>query len=169
MRSLLIIILLIFAAFTGCRQPSSKLTPGGKQEISDTLGNMAVSFLRSWEPPFHPEQALKLFTRTTDFNLVIDGLPIDNYQEWETGVPNFMSDDNYFFKSYRHEIDTIRTVVLSPESGVVTIIYTWDNVTREGVHNRVPGAITLTCRKEPAGWKIVHYHGSHGDEEVVEE
>lgn len=34
---------------------------------------------------------------------------------------------------------------------------------------RSPGAVTLTCREEENDWKIVHYHGSHGDPEIVKE
>jgi hypothetical protein len=169
MRNIPVIIIVIITVMTSCRQPSSKLTPEIRQEILDSLENIAVSFLQSWEPPFQPDRALKLFTKTGDFYLVIDGLPIENYKEWETGVPNFMSDDDYFFKSYRHEINSIHTVALSPVSGVVTITYIWHNVSREGIQKQVPGSITLTCRKEPAGWKIVHYHGSHDEEKVIDE
>ncbi len=95
-------------------------------------------------------------------------MPIGEYAEWAEGVPDFMSDDSYFFKSYKHEIKDIKTVVLSPDAGVVTIIYIWDSVSSEDVHARTNGAITLTCRREDDGWKIVHYHGSHDDEKVME-
>jgi len=64
-------------------------------------------------------------------------------------------------------INNLRTVVLSPESGVVTVVYIWDSVSREAVHERTPGALTIACRKEKDGWKIVHYHGSHDDPEVI--
>ena len=63
----------------------------------------------------------------------------------------------------------IESVVLSPNSGVVTIVYTWDSVSREGIHERTPGAIKLTCREEGNIWRIVHYHGSHDESEVVNE
>jgi hypothetical protein len=52
---------------------------------------------------------------------------------------------------------------------VVTIVYIWDSISKEGVHERTPGAITMTCRKEGNDWKIVHYHGSHDEPEVVME
>ena len=57
-------------------------------------------------------------------------------------------DDNYFFESDKHEIKNIETVVQSRKSGVVTIVYIWDSVSKQGIHERTPGVITLTCREE---------------------
>ena len=128
-----------------------------------------MEFLKSWEPPFDPDGAVALFTQGADFHLIIDGMEISNYEDWAKNVPNFMSDDNYFFESYKHEINNIETVVLSPKSGVVTIVYIWDSVSKQGIHERTPGAITLTCREEENVWRIVHYHGSHDEPEVVKE
>jgi hypothetical protein len=127
-----------------------------------------LSVRHSWEPPFYPDSALALFTQTEDFSLVIDGYYIGSYREWAEGVPNFMSDDDYFFTSYKHEVQEIRSVPLSPESGVVTIVYVWDHVDRDGIHGRTDGRATMACRKEADGWKIVHYHGSHHEMPEVE-
>jgi hypothetical protein len=139
-----------------------------KVEVSEALEHVVLSFLHSWEPPFYPDSALALFTQSEDFSLVIDGWYEDSYEDWAAGVPDYMSDDAYFFTSYKHEIQEIRTVPLSPESGVVTIVYVWDHVDREGVRGRTDGRATLACRKEDAGWKIVHYHGSHNELPSVE-
>jgi len=153
--------------FASCQRSAAELSNELEIEIKDSLENIALDFLRSWEPPFYPEKALKLFTQSDDFCLIIDGLPIMEYSEWAEGVPNFMSDDAYFFKSYKHDIKAIRAVVLSPDVGVVTIIYTWDSVSTEDVHTLTDGAITLTCKREDDGWKIVQYHGSHDNESIV--
>lgn len=168
MKFYLIVPLAASLLFFSCQQRETVLSEELKTEITGTLKAIAVEFLRSWEPPFYPEKALKLFTQSDDFCLIIDGLPIKEYAEWAKGVPNFMSDDDYFFKSYKHDIKDIRTVVLSPDVGVVTIIYVWDSVTTEDVQTNTDGAITLTCRKEDEGWKIVHYHGSHNTGKVIE-
>ena len=111
-----------------CQTNNTDTTVNKENQISDSLKNVAISFLRSWEPPFNSDRALSLFTQSDDFYLVIDGFETDSYTEWAEGVPNYMADDNYFFKSYKHEIKDIRTVILSPFSGVVTITYVWDNV-----------------------------------------
>ena len=114
---------LISIYLLGCQTNSHHTVENTEEQISDSLKNVAMSFLQSWEPPFNAEQALSLFTQSDDFYLVIDGLEIGSYSEWANGVPNYMADDNYFFKSYKHKIKDIRTVMLSPNSGVVTITY----------------------------------------------
>jgi hypothetical protein len=153
--------------FASCQKSATMLSEELKAELTDTLEAIAVEFLRSWEPPFHPEKALSLFTQSEDFCLIIDGLPIREYAEWAKGVPNFMSDDDHFFKSYKHDIKDIKTVVLSPDVGVVTIIYVWDSISNDEVHTNTDGAITMTCRREHKGWRIVHYHGSHDTEKII--
>ena len=160
-----IIFLLLFAS---CQSRTDSLTLKQEQEISEALARVATDFLASWEPPFYPERALSLFTQTEDFCLIIDGLLIDSYSKWAEGVPNFMADDKYFFSSYTHNIKDIKTVLLGRDAGVVTMIYVWESVTKEGVHRRTNGASTLTCRLEESGWKIIHYHGSHGDDQIIE-
>ena len=152
-----------------CQTTDDSFNKDVQEQVSDSLETIAIDFLRSWEPPFNADKALNLFTQSNDFHLVIDGFITNTFEEWKNGVPNYMSDDDYFFKSYKHEIKDIRTVVLSPKSGVVTITYVWESISRQDdIHKRVDGAITLTCREEKAGWKIVHYHGSHGEDRIVD-
>lgn len=154
---------------SSCQNANESFNTDLQEQVSDSLEKLATDFLESWEPPFYPDKALNLFTQSNDFYLVIDGIKLETFKEWKDGVPNFMADDDYFFKSYKHEIQDIRTVVLSSESGVVTITYIWDNISRkDNIHKRIDGAATLICRLEEAGWKIVHYHGSHGEEEIIE-
>lgn len=169
MNSLFSFIILILMCSASCQYTNKDLNDDQQDQVSDSLEKLATDFLKSWEPPFKPDKALSLFTQTDDFYLVIDGFKTETFKEWKEGVPNYMADDDYYFKSYKHEIHDIRTVVLSPESGVVTITYVWDNISRkDDMHKRIDGAITLSCRLEESGWKIVHYHGSHGDEEIID-
>ena len=168
MRNLLCVIIVVSALLSSCQKKTDQLSSVQEQQISDTLKKIAIDFLRSWEPPFNSDQALNLFTQSEDFHLVIDGINIDTYSKWANGVPNFMADDYTFFKSYKHEIKEIKTTVLSPESGVVTITYIWDNISKDDIHKRTDGSITFTCRQEKIGWKIVQYHGSHGNEVIVD-
>ncbi len=173
MKTIISLSFSILILLCSCNQAShnekAEVSIEQEEAIKNKLETIAKDFLKSWEPPFNPEGAVALFTQSEDFHLVIDGINIDTYSKWANGVPNFMADDNYFFKSYTHEIEHIETVVLSPKSGVVTIVYIWDSISKEGVHERTPGAATLTCREEGNDWKIVHYHGSHGDPEIVKE
>ena len=137
-------------------------------QVSMDMEQVVLKFLHSWEPPFYPDSALACFTQTEDFSLVIDGWYTGSYREWAEGVPNFMSDDAYYFTAYKHEVQEILAVPFSPEAGVVTIVYVWDHVDREGIHGRTDGRATMACRKEADGWKIVHYHGSHHEMPTVD-
>jgi hypothetical protein len=167
------ILIVIFILLNGCNHPTTIIPDMNSSDqqiaIKKKLESIARDFLESWEPPFNPEGAISLFTQSEDFHLIIDGYEINNYEDWAKNVPNFMSDDEYFFNFYTHEIMNIESVILSPKSGVVTIVYIWESITKEGKHERTPGASTLTCREEEGGWKIVHYHGSHDEPEVVNE
>ncbi|MCF8235585.1 MAG: hypothetical protein K9H13_12930 [Bacteroidales bacterium] len=171
MKTIISLSFSILILLCSCNQPGpdekAEFSIDQQEAIKNKLETIAKDFLKSWEPPFNPEAAVALFTQSDDFHLVIDGINIDTYSKWANGVPNFMSDDDYFFKSYTHEIEYIETVVLSAKSGVVTMVYIWDSISKEGIHERTPGAVTLTCREEENDWKIVHYHGSHGDPEIV--
>lgn len=148
MKRLIHFTVLISIFLSGCSTNNPGLPENVEKQVSDSLKNVAIDFLRSWEPPFNLEKALSLFTQSDDFYLVIDGFETGSYSEWAEGVPNYMADDNYFFKSYKHEIKDIRTVMLSPNSGVVTITYVWDNLSKDDIHKKVDGAITLACRIE---------------------
>ena len=161
----ILLMITLVLLFTGCQHQEKKgavrMTDETRAEVSMALEQVVLKFLYSWEPPYYPDSALALFTQTEDFSLVIDGWYTGSYEEWAAGVPNYMSDDAFYFTSYKHEVQEFNTVPLSPESGVVTIVYIWDHVNRDGIHGRTDGRATLACRKEAGGWKIVHYHGSH--------
>ena len=173
MKPVLFFCLYIFVVLTGChtrvKQDVAEVTVELQESIKSKLEGIALDFLKSWEPPYDPDAALALFTQREDFHLVIGGgYTCDNYLEWTEAVPRSMSHEEEFYESYKHEVKYIETVVLSPQSGVVTIVYIWDSISKEGVHERTPGAITMSCRKENEAWKIVHYHGSHDEPEVID-
>lgn len=171
MKTIISLSFSILILLCSCNQPGhnekAEVSIDQQEAIKNKLETLATDFLKSWEPPFNPEGAVTLFTQSDDFHLVIDGINIDTYSKWANGVPNFMADDNTFFKSYKHEIKELKTTVLSPESGVVTITYIWDNISKDDIHKRTDGSATFACRQEMSGWKIVQYHGSHGNEVIV--
>lgn len=171
MKTIVLVSFLAFTLFSGCKQANTLEQLEGSAELAaihTSLENIALDFLRSWEPPYDPDAALALFTQAKDFHLVIDGgYTCDSYTEWSKAVPRSMQHEVESYSSYSHEVKYINTVVLSPQSGVASIVYTWDSITKEGIHERTQGAATLACRKETNGWKIVHYHGSHDEPEFI--
>ena len=165
----LCISLILIGCESQAEQEVAEVPVALQESITAKLEGIALDFLRSWEPPYDPDAALALFTQREDFHLVIGGgYTCDNYMEWTKAVPSSMSHEEEFYDSYKHEVKYIETVVLSPQSGVATIVYIWDSISKEGVHERTPGAITITCRKENEAWKIVHYHGSHDEPEIID-
>jgi hypothetical protein len=161
-------LVILLACDIQIKQESTEVPPELQESISLKLERIAQDFLKSWEPPYDPDAALALFTQKEDFHLVIGAeYTCHSFAEWTEAVPSSMSHEEEFYDSYTHEVKYIESVVLSPQSGVVTIVYIWDSISKEGVHERTPGAITMTCRNETDSWKIVHYHGSHGEPEVI--
>jgi hypothetical protein len=166
------VCLCFYAVLSGCENQAkhdfTEVPVALQESITMKLESIAQEFLKSWEPPYDPDAALALFTQKEDFHLVIGGgYTCDNYMDWTEAVPSSMSHEKEYYDSYKHEVRYIESVVLSRQSGVVTIVYIWDSISKEGIHERTPGAITLACRKEKDDWKIVHYHGSHDDPEII--
>jgi hypothetical protein len=71
------------------------------------------------------------------------------------------------YKMYKHNIDYINIAVLSKTSGVVTLIYTWDYITKDDMHFKVNATATLVFRQVDENWKIVHFIVSHGEEKQI--
>jgi hypothetical protein len=144
------------------------MTPEMEAAISDSLASVAIGFMRSWEPPFYPERARGYFSSTDDFSLVIDGYHDGTYESWASGIATYMQHDRDNYKVYSHTIKEVKSLVLSPMSGAVTIVYVWEYVTLADEHFTVDAAATLVCRFENGRWRSVHYHGSHGEERLVD-
>ena len=136
--------------------------------LSDSLKNVALAFLKSWEPPFDSKKALDPFSNSSDFVLIIDGIYINKYEDWASNIDNYIEHDRTHYKMYKHIIKDARTVLLSPTAGVVTIVYVWEYVQNDGKHYKADAAITFVCRIEKEEWKIVHYHGSHDNEILID-
>jgi len=54
--------------------------------------------------------------------------------------------ENYL--SYRHQIEDVRIVVLSKNSGVISVIYSWEYTKKDNIKYCTHGAITMVCRIE---------------------
>jgi len=82
MRISIFLIIAISIFFCSCQTPDENFNIDAQEQISDSLKTLAIDFLRSWEPPFNPDKALRLFTKSEDFHLVIDGFPIKTFKEF---------------------------------------------------------------------------------------
>jgi hypothetical protein len=168
MKNNLVLILSTLFLFLSC-YTEDKLLPETENAIEETLEKMAIENLKSWEPPFHEDLFLDLFTQSEDLFVVLDGFSINNYQRWKNVVIKSMqADRDQNFKLYKHSVNEINTAVLSAKSGVVTMKYTWDYITKDDLHYNKDAAVTLVFRLEKENWKIIHFNVSHGKEKLVQ-
>ena len=163
-----VFILAFLLQCSNAKDENFNLQNNSNLALSDSLKNVALDFLKSWEPPFDSKMALDLFSNSSDFVLVIDGMYNNKYEDWASNIDNYMEHDRIHYKLYKHIIKDVRTVLLSPTVGVVTIVYVWEYVQNDGKHYKADGAITFVCRIENEKWKIVHYHGSHDNEILID-
>ena len=67
MKSLINCCVCFLVVFQACdiqvKRESTEVPPDLQESISVKLENMALEFLRSWEPPYDPDAALALFTQ----------------------------------------------------------------------------------------------------------
>ena len=168
MKNNLVLILSTLFLFLSCHS-SGKLLPETENAIKETLEKLAIENLKSWEPPFHEDIFLDPFTQSQDLFVVLDGFSIKDYQKWKNVVIESMQvDRNQNFKLYKHIVNDINTAVLSSNSGVVTIKYTWDYITKDDLHYNTDAVVTLVFKLEKENWEIIHFNVSHGKEKLVQ-
>lgn len=163
-----VFILIVLLQCSNAKDENFNQQKNSNLALSDSLKNVALDFLKSWEPPFDSKKALDRFSNSSDFVLIIDGIYKAEYNDWASNIDDYMEYDRTHYKMYKHNIKDIRTVLLSPAAGVVTIVYVWEYVQNDGKHYKTNGAITFVCRIENEKWKIVHYHGSHDNEILID-
>ena len=161
--------LIIVVFLLSCNQSSENSVKQYDSAVSDTLKNIAINYLKSWEPPFDPEGSLKPFSKTSDFVLISDAIYVPDYESWKEATFISMHHEHEEHSSYKHDIEEIRCIILSENSGVISVVYTWNGTKKDGSQYFTKGAITMVFRKEDKNWKIVHYHGSHGDDQLKEQ
>ena len=167
MKSNLTIILSTLLFFLSC-YTENKLSPDTENVIKETLEKIAIENLKSWEPPFHESIFLNPFTQSEDLLVVLDGFIIKDYQKWKNVVIESMqADRDLKFKMYKHIVNDINTAVLSSNSCVVTMKYTWDYITKEDVHYNTDAVVTLVFKLEKENWEIIHFNVSHGEKREI--
>ena len=77
----------------------------------------------------------------------------ETFIKWVTNIFNQR-------ESQKVDIDSIKVYALSPESAYVLVIGGGALITKGGRHGGFGWASTFIWRKEPNGWKIIHYHES---------
>ena len=163
-----IYILSFVLFFASCASLNNNLSSENETAIQSELRNIAVENLRSWEPPFYEEKFLNDFSQSKDLLVVIDKFVIKGFEKWKNiAVESMQEEREQGYKMYKHNIDDINVSVLSKNSGVVTIIYTWDYITKKNLHFNVKATAVLVFKKVNENWKIINLIVSHGDKEQI--
>lgn len=161
---LLSTLLLFLSCYT-----EDKLLPETQIVIRETLEKMAIENLKSWEPPFHEDIFLDPFTKSEDLFVVLDGFSVKDYHKWKNVVfESMQADRDQKFKLYKHIVNDINVAVLSLSSGVVTMNYTWDYITKDDLHYNIDAVVTSVFKLEKENWEIIHFNVSHGNEKLIQ-
>lgn len=169
MRQRFFLFLLLFSLFTSCDSDKSSMSDNNILQIKRTLENLALDNLRDWEPPFHEENFLQDFTQSSDFRFTVDGFHVNDFEKWKAIVYESMEFDRLNHKQYKHDIIDIQTIVLSENSGIVTVNYIWDYITNDDQHYNTRATVTTVYRFENDNWKIINSHVSHGEKRLLKE
>ena len=165
----LILILVISFLLTACTFDNSSMNEKDVLQIKSTLENLALDNLKDWEPPFNEDKFLQDFSQSDDFRFTVDGFHVNDYEKWKTIVYESMDYDRQNHKHYKHDIIDIQTVLLSINSGIVTVNYIWDYITNDDLHYNTPATVTTVYRFEDNNWRIVNSHVSHGENKLLKE
>ena len=165
----LILFLFLSSLLTACAFDSSSMSEKDMLQIKSTLENLALDNLKDWEPPFHEDRFLQDFTQSNDFRFTVDGFHVNDYEKWKTIVYESMDYDRLNHKHYKHDIIDIQTIVLSINSGIVTVNYIWDYITNDDLHYNTPATVTAVYRFEDNNWRIMNTHVSHGENRLLKE
>lgn len=138
----LILFLILSSLLTDCAIDNSSMSEKDILQIKSTLENLALDNLKDWEPPFQEEMFLQDFSQSDDFRFTVDGFHVNDYEKWRTIVYESMDYDRLNHKHYKHDIIDIQTVVLSLNSGIVTINYIWDYITNNDSHYNTSAIVT---------------------------
>ena len=142
--------------------------------LQQKLTGIVERFFRAYEPQMQTEadavgMSIEPFTQTSDFAVVIDGRDFGSFNDWVTRSPAGIKGHYSETKSSTHPISTIKFARLGDGGAVMTIFYRTYFSEANGKKGLQDAVVTISFREEEAGWKIVQYHGHHGEAVYTEE
>lgn len=168
MRILKSLMLLTLLLMISCTSTNNSLSSKDESVIQTELKNNTIKSLRSWEPPFSDETFINEFSHSEDLLIVIDDFVMRGYTNWKNAVISSMQEEREKeYKKYTHIIDNIYVSVLSKTSAVVTVLYTWDYITKDDLHFNVKAHSTSGYKKVNDNWERVQFIVSHGEEKQI--
>lgn len=141
--------------------------------LRDTLVGIFLDFSAGWEPQSGTEadaiaRGRKHFVTDSTFSMVIDATYRASFDQWAArtaiSIPRTYRD----YSEQRHHIAAARLLPLSNRAAALTIVYCVDFVKMDGSRGTANSAATMVFIRQPDGWKVAQYHGSHGPETVTD-
>lgn len=155
-----ILILIVFCflfLWLACKKQDSNIpTTEQKIAIADTIQQLAKAFEKGINQ-LDLESQFRIFTDDPDFTFAEDGKifpPKDSMRM--LFEPFYGSIDNMTFAW-----DTMRVVVLSPNSGIFTGSGRYSFTTKKGVIGNGNVVSTYVFARRGGKWRLIHGHASH--------
>lgn len=171
-RTLCVAILIAGAQSSPLRAQADPALPGPTPAaLRDLLIAITLEMFSGWEPQRGSAaeaiaRASRHFVEDSSFATMIDATYRGVYRVWaermQVSIPQTFRD----YRSQQHHVTTARLLPLGPEAAVLTVVYHVDFERADGRRGTTTSGPTLAFVRRSTGWKIAHYHGSHGAEVV---
>ena len=141
------------------------LTKADRQALTSLIDE----FFAVYEPGRLPvttvlETSRRLFDSGPDFAMVIDAYYYPTWASREEKIPERVASSlAEGDKEAHHRTLDERLLPLGADAAVLTRIYRYSFVDRLGKRGHQDSAITFTFIRKAKQWKVVQYHGSHGE------
>lgn len=150
-------ILALFArSLTGCGSQQISFTPADSLAIADTLRRIVVEAAARLSTR-NPDSVLAAFSREPEFAWVADAHLFENWDSLRADAGRRYAG----LRTLTFRWDTLRVVVLTSESGVVSGVATARLTDTLGGTVGIRAGATYVIVRRPNGWRILAGHASH--------
>jgi ketosteroid isomerase-like protein len=155
----------LFAAATGVAscQRTSNFSPEGHKALS----SLVDEYMAAWEPQRISEKGMqeiseRIFDHGSDFAMVVDATYYPSWAVRSPKIPTLVAQTKAEEKEGTHRTIEDRILPLGRDAAALTRVYRYTFTDQAGKHGHQDSAVTLVFRRSGRDWKIVQYHGSHG-------
>ena len=162
---------LVLVLGTASQQPAvaQPSTTVNASALRDTLVHIVLDMYAGWEPQSGTlESAIargrRYFVTDSTFAMVIDTIYRSAYEQWAARTAVSIPNTYQEYREQHHHVRTAKVLPVGDSAAALTMTYCVDFVKRDGTKGVANSGVTLVFVRLPQGWRIAHYHGSHGPE-----
>ena len=166
-------IFVILLALALARPLDAQRVGAGTSSLRDTLIAIVLDMYAGWAPQAGTlESAIprsrKYFVRDSTFAMIIDTTYRSAYEQWEARTAVSIPRAHADYREQRPYITNAKVLAIGDRAAVLTLTYCEEFVKRDGSTGLlVNSGATVAFVRQPEGWRIAHYHGTHGPEFVT--